>query len=126
MYTTLRGDETIVTPQLPDDFEWPAEAEDAGNLLLFDDFDWLPELEEKIWTKHKLLPEMIEECFYEPDPKGKIREAGRGKYILYTHSPSGTYLFIVFVYKIVQNWRLIRIISARPMGKKEREIYRRK
>ncbi len=83
-------------------------------------------LEEKIWRKHKLLPEMIEACFYEPDPKSKVRNVGGGKYILYTHSSSGEYLFIVFAYKIVENWRFVRIISARPMEKAERALYRSK
>ena len=104
----------------------PEDVETTANLRPIDDYDWLPELEAKIWEKHKLRPEDIEACFSDPDPKGKVREAGKGKYILLSHSSHGRYLFIVFAYKTVDNRRIARIISARPMGKKELQLYRRK
>lgn len=111
------------------DSDWDAESENidaAPYLQPFDDFDWLPELEDKIWKKHNLRPEDVEECFLEPDPRGRVRGTEESKYILYCHAQSGMYLFIVFAYKIIRNWRFVRVISARPMDKDERSFYKRK
>src|SRR5438105_896501 len=110
----LRQKQIVKAPP-SDGPEWDDEPEDtdvAPYLQSFDDFDWLPELEDKIWKKHSLRPEDVEQCFWEPDPKGRLRAIEDDKYLLYCHATSGMYLFIVFAYKTVWNWRFVRIISA--------------
>ncbi|HEX8230062.1 MAG TPA: BrnT family toxin [Chloroflexia bacterium] len=92
--------------------------------VYFDDFDWVPELEEKINTKHGLEPYEVEECFY--DEKLKLRRADAGKYYLYGRSESGHYIFVVFAFNNRGGKRYVRPISARAMTEKERKYYQGK
>lgn len=92
--------------------------------LYFDEFDWLPELEEKIIAKHGLQPYEVEECFF--DPNLKLRTAQDGKYYLYGRSESGQYVFVVFAFKRIRNKLFARPISARIMTSKERRYYQGK
>jgi hypothetical protein len=92
--------------------------------LYFDDFDWLPELEEKVLVKHGLQAYEVEECFY--DPNLKLRVAQSGKYHLYGRSESGQYIFVVVAFKHLQGKRLARPITARIMTSRERRYYQGK
>ncbi len=85
-----------------------------------EDFDWLPELEQKILVKHGVLRNEVEECFFEPGYK-IFRSAGE-KYELLSRSSSGRYLFVVYAWK----GKLVRIISARDMTRRDRILYNRK
>ena len=89
--------------------------------LYFDDFDWLPELEEKITAKHGLESYEVEECFF--DPQLKFRSAHDDKYYLYGRSDAGRYIFVVFAFKSRSGKRYVRPISARTMTEKERKYY---
>lgn len=85
-----------------------------------EDFDWLPELEEKILVKHGVTRSQVEECFFEPGYK--ILRSENSKYQLLSQSADGRYLLVVYAWRS----RLIRIISARDMIDRERKYYRQK
>lgn len=85
-------------------FEW-----DSGNIS-------------KNWKKHKITNKESEEAFLDKflltgrDVKHSTYEARR---LLYGQSKKGKYLAISFTFRL----NFIRIISARQMNKKERELY---
>lgn len=85
-----------------------------------EDFDWLPELEEKILVKHGVARNEVEECFFAPGYK--ILQGENSKYQLFSRCESGRYLLVVYVWK----GKLLRIISARDMIDRERKYYRQK
>ena len=85
-----------------------------------EDFDWLPELEEKILVKHGVARAEVEECFFE---RGyKILRSAAEKYELLSRSSAGRYLFVVYAWK----GTIVRIISARDMTRRDRILYNRK
>ncbi len=84
------------------------------------DFDWLPELEEKILVKHGVTRGEVEECFFER--RYRVRRVEDNKYQLFSRSQDGRYLFVIFAWK----GRNILLISARDMTQKERTAYRHK
>jgi uncharacterized DUF497 family protein len=91
----------------------------------FTAFDWDKGNLEKSRRKHAVSPGECEEVFFnEPvfvfyDEKHSRAEA---RYYTLGMTDNGRLLFVVFT---VRN-RLIRVISARPMSKKERKIYHEK
>ncbi len=85
---------------------------------------WLPEILEKLESKHGVTAEEVEELFesrgmYRRGPKGKRR--GEDLYKLYGQTDTGRYLFIVFIYKLD---RRALILSARGMTDNELRLYR--
>ncbi|MCB0260547.1 MAG: BrnT family toxin [Calditrichaeota bacterium] len=94
--------------------------------MYIDDIIWLDDIIDKIEHKHRVLPEEVEEVFYNIP---KYRKAQKGKYegedlyYAYGRTDSGRYLLVVFIYK--EN-REALIISARDMDKQERKRYGKK
>jgi len=86
---------------------------------------WLPEVIEKLETKHGVTFEEVEEVFqfdpiYRRGPRGKRH--GENLYYAYGQTQTGRYLFVVFIYK--RNRRAL-ILSARDMTDKERRLCRK-
>ena len=85
-------------------------------------FHWDEGNIEKNWIKHKVRAGECEEVFFnipfivELDIKHSTDEE---RYFALGQTDKGRYLFIVFTIRK----KLIRIISARDMNKKERKIY---
>src|SRR5690349_13269740 len=83
-------------------------------------FIWLEWVIEKIWVKHGVTLEEVEEAFY--NPPYRVLQAQEGKYRFYGCAESGRYLFVVFV----RQGRQVRVITARDMTDAERRFYNRK
>lgn len=86
---------------------------------------WLPEIVEKLETKHGVEIEEVEQVFelgpvYYRGPRGN--RPGENLYKAYGQTTVGRYLFIVFIYKL--NRRAL-ILSARDMTDQERRLYQR-
>ena len=87
---------------------------------------WLPEIIEKLETKHGVIVEEVEEVF---ELKPLLPRGQRGKrkgehlYQAFGQTFAGRYLFVVFIYKLDQR---ILILSARDMDEGERRLYRRR
>ena len=91
---------------LPDpiEFQW-----DSGNM-------------DKNFTKHNLTTKQIEEAFLgeRPHIMEDIRHSlAEKRYMLWNTSMVGQYLSIIFTIRSSK----VRVISARPMNKKERSAY---
>ncbi len=85
-------------------FEW-----DEGNFL-------------KNWEKHSVTASECEQIFFNhPLVSGKNLKHSKQEYRYYAlgHTDGGRHLFVVFT---IRN-RLIRVISARDMNRKERKVY---
>ncbi len=86
---------------------------------------WLPQVIEKLESKHGVTVEDVEEIFalgpaYRRGPRGKRR--GENLYKAYGQTEAGRYLFVVFIYKLDSR---ALILSARDMTDKERRLYQR-
>jgi uncharacterized protein len=85
-------------------FEW-----DAGNI-------------DKIWQKHQVAPNEAEEVFFNkpllllPDEEHSSLEE---RFSAMGKTDAGRLLFITWTYRAP----LVRVISARPMSRKERKLY---
>jgi uncharacterized protein len=85
-------------------------------------FEWDRHNADKIWRKHRVLPAESEEVFFNrplvvaDDPKHSEQEP---RFYALGRTDAGRMLFIVFTVR----GRLIRVISARDMSRKEREVY---
>jgi uncharacterized DUF497 family protein len=92
------------------------------NLLNCMGFDWDRSNMEKIWSKHKVSPFECEQVFFnEPlvvhdDIKHSQEE---NRYYILGRTDKKRLLFVVFTVRK----SLIRVISARDMSKKERQVY---
>lgn len=90
------------------------------------DIVWLDIFIEKIWEKHKVTPEEVEEVF-KNKPKIYFAEKGKFKgenvYSATGQTDSGRYLIVFFIYKMN---RKALILSARDMDLKERKRYAKK
>lgn len=87
-------------------------------------FDWDESNTLKNWERHKVTPEEAEGVFfYEPlVVRGDVRHSSREKrYLAIGRTSRGRLLFIAFTVRR----KLIRVISARDMNKREAEEYRR-
>lgn len=89
-------------------------------------FIWLPEVIDKIESKHGVTVEEVEESFntgtmYRRAPRGKKRK-GEDVYKAYGQTEAGRYLFVAFIYKL--DHRAL-ILSARDMESDERDLYLR-
>lgn len=94
--------------------------------MRIDNFIWLPNIVEKVGTKHGAIPEEIEEVFFN-QPKYRFVELGQRKgdnvYSAAGQTDSGRYLIVFFIYKSPAS---AMILSARDMDRKERKRYERK
>jgi len=91
-----------------------------------DDFIWIPAIEDKIWNKHRVEPEEVEEVFENRPrifrgPKGHY--PGEDIYYALGQTDEGRYLFVVYIKK--QDGQAL-ILSARDMTAKERRRFGRK
>ncbi len=88
-------------------------------------FEWDEGNELKNWIKHKVSAKEAEDAFYDinrlllEDIKHSKHEK---RFVLFGKTKQGKKLFIVFTMRGKDNDK-IRIISARSMKRKEREIY---
>jgi uncharacterized DUF497 family protein len=86
-------------------------------------FEWDEHNSIRNWEAHRVSGKECEELFFhsplvvEDDPRHSIREA---RYYALGQTAAGRMLFIAFT--ISED--LIRVISARDMSRREREVYR--
>jgi hypothetical protein len=87
---------------------------------------WLPEIEDKLWRKHSVLIEEVEEVLF-GDPRVRFVERGHREdedmYAAYGQTGAGRYLIIFFILKA--DYRAL-IVSARDMDDSERRSYGRR
>lgn len=85
-------------------------------------FQWDSANSEKIWERHRVAPTECEELFFNrPLVFGEDEEHSDAEKRMYGlgQSDAGRPLFVVFTVR----GRLIRVVSARDMSRKERRIY---
>jgi uncharacterized protein len=85
-------------------------------------FQWDSANAEKVWARHRVAPAESEEVFFNrPLVVGDDREHSASEDRLYAlgQTDAGRLLFVVFTIRD----RLIRVISARDMSRKERKVY---
>ena len=94
--------------------------------MYIDDFIWLPDILDKIATKHHVTQDEVEEVFFNR-PRYRFVELGyrRGEnvYSATGQTDAGRYLIAFFIHK-PNNVALI--LSARDMDKKERRRHEKK
>jgi hypothetical protein len=86
-------------------------------------FQWDAGNAGKIWEKHRVAPTECEEMFFnQPLVVGENEKHSAGEERLYAlgQTDGERLLFVV----VTIRGRLIRVISARDMSRKERRIYR--
>jgi uncharacterized protein len=86
-------------------------------------FQWDAGNAAKIWERHRVTPAECEELFFNrPLVVGSDERHSAGEERLYAlgQSDGGRLLFVVFTIRE----RLIRVISARDMSRRERRIHR--
>ena len=90
------------------------------------DIIWVDVFVDKIWQKHLVKTEEVEEVL-ESSPKVRFIEQGDVKgedvYAAQGRTKSGRYLIVFFILKGNKN---ALIISARDMSGKERKLYEKK
>ena len=94
--------------------------------MYIDDFIWLPDIVEKLATKHHVSMEEAEEVFFN-HPRFRFVELGyrSGEDVYSTMGPTdaGRYLIVFFIHK-PNNVALV--LSARDMDSKERRLYEKR
>lgn len=94
--------------------------------IVIEEFFWLPNIVDKLVTKHQVTPEEVEEIFF-ARPRFRFHEKGRIRgedmYTALGRTDAGRYLIVFFILK-PSNQALI--ISARDMTRAERKRYGRK
>lgn len=94
--------------------------------MYIDDFIWLPDILEKLATKHQVSQDEAEETFFD-DPHYRFVESGyrlgEDVYSASGQSDAGRYLIVFFIHK---SGDIALILSARDMDNKERRRYERK
>jgi len=86
-------------------------------------FQWDPGNSAKIWDRHHVMPTECEEFFFNrPLIVGSDEKhtAGEERFYALGQTDGVRLLFVVFTIR----GRLIRVISARDMSRKERRVYR--
>ena len=87
---------------------------------------WLPEIEDKLYYKHHVLIEEVEEILFDK-PHIRFVEKGHRQgedlYAAYGQTADGRWLIIFFVLK---ERGTALVISARDMDRKERRLYVRR
>ena len=91
-----------------------------------DDFIWLPDIIEKLISKHGISPDEVEEVFFNK-PQFRFVEKGNKKdenvYSALGQTDAGRYIVVIFIHK---HQNLALILSARDMDRKERKQYGKK
>ncbi len=87
---------------------------------------WLPEIEDKLYRRHNVLVEEVEQVLFDK-PHIRFVEKGHRKgqdlYAAYGQTADGRWLIVFFVLK---GKREALVISARDMERKERRLYARR
>ena len=87
-------------------------------------FDWDQGNREKSWLKHRVSLREAEEVFFNKPliviEAGVSQSLPELRFVAFSKTDEGRVLTIIFTFR----GELLRIISARPMHKKEREFYR--
>ena len=86
-------------------------------------FQWDAANSTKIWERHRVMPSECEELFFNrPLIVGgdEKHSAGEERFYALGGTESGRLMFVVFTIR----GRLIRVISARDMSRKERRLFR--
>ena len=87
---------------------------------------WLPEIEDKLWEKHRITVVEVEEVIF-GEPHVRFVEQGHQQdedmYAVYGQTEAGRYIIVFFVLK--RGWQAL-VISARDMDRKERKTYGRR
>ena len=98
----------------------------TGDLMLINEFVWLPEIIDKLEAKHRVSQDEVEEVFF-AKPKYRFVEsghrAGENVYSAGGQTISGRYLMVFFIHKS-DNSALI--LTARDMDSRERKRHGRK
>jgi len=81
--------------------------------------DWAEGVREKIITKHRLDPEEVEDSFFEPEVR--VQRGRSGRYLLWTQSPAGAYVLVVFEHDKGR----ATVITARRMTEAERRRFQK-
>jgi uncharacterized DUF497 family protein len=85
-------------------------------------FQWDAANSVKIWERHKVTPTECEEIFFNhPLVAGEDEKhsASEGRFFVLDQTDAARLLFVVLTVR----GRLIRVISARDMSRKERKVY---
>ncbi|MCB8942779.1 MAG: BrnT family toxin [Ardenticatenaceae bacterium] len=94
--------------------------------MIVDDFIWLPQIVDKLDSKHAVYPEEVEELFFN-QPQFRFHEKGNvqgeNMYTALGQTDGGRYLIVFFIFKSPNR---ALIISARDMNRTERRYYGRK
>ncbi|MEO0248104.1 MAG: BrnT family toxin [candidate division WOR-3 bacterium] len=88
-----------------------------------DGFLWLPDIVEKIATKHRVTQDEVEEVFFNR-PRFRFVESGyrpgENVYAALGQTDAGRYLIVLFIRKL---GNVALIVTARDMDAKERKRY---
>jgi uncharacterized protein len=87
-----------------------------------DGFEWDEANRDKIVSKHGISESQCEEVFFDEKKKllrDRIHSGVEARYILIGKTAAHILLFTVFTIR----GKKIRVISARPLNKKERSLY---
>ena len=91
-----------------------------------DDFIWLPDFVEKIYVKHHVTQDEVEEIFFNV-PHFRFVESGYRKgedvYSACGQTDAGRYPIVFFILK---DGNAALVVSARDMDKKERRRYEKR
>ena len=94
--------------------------------MYIDDILWLPNIVDKLMSKHQVTPEEVEDLFFDR-PRYRFVESGHrlgeDVYAVLGQTDAGRYLIAFFIRK---PGHIALILSARDMDGKERKAYERK
>ena len=80
---------------------------------------WTQEVVDKIWQKHHVSADEVEEAMFDDSPAGS--KGAAGSYWVYGQTVSGRYLFIVLRKR--EGKGRYKVITARDMEESERKYY---
>jgi uncharacterized DUF497 family protein len=93
--------------------------------MFIDDFIWLPDIVQKLATKHTVTMDEVEEVLFS-QPRFRFVESGyrsgEDVYSAMGQTDAGRYLIVFFIHKPDC---VALILSARDMDSKERRLYER-
>jgi len=95
---------------------------DVVTLPGFEGFDWDQGNVEKNWLAHRVTPQEAEQVFFNSPlivASDKKHSRAENRYFVLGQTDEDRVLFIAFTMRK----KLIRVISARDMNRKERKVY---
>ena len=94
--------------------------------MIIDDFVWLPDIIDKLVSKHQVTEDEAEEIFFNR-PRFRFAESGHRPdedvYSAWGQTDAVRYLIVFFIHKSANT---ALILSARDMDDRERQHYERK